>query len=72
MLHRHEGFEREEDRQKLEGNLVFAATFWLKDPLREDVHVVIDDLSKVGTETIILSGDHEATVMQTVQRLRLN
>lgn len=46
--------------------MVFAATFWLKDPLREDVDVVIDDLSKVGTDTIILSGDHEATVMKTV------
>jgi len=50
---------------------VFASTFWLKDPLREDVELVIDDLKRVGTETVILSGDHEATVQKTVNRLRL-
>ena len=69
MQHRLGRFENEEDRRELEAHLVFAATFWLKDPLREDVDQVIADLKRVGTETKILSGDHEATVNKTVEKL---
>jgi magnesium-transporting ATPase (P-type) len=69
MQHRLGRFENEDDRKELEGHLVFAATFWLNDPLRENVGQVIADLHRVGTDTKILSGDHEATVSKTVEKL---
>jgi magnesium-transporting ATPase (P-type) len=62
-------FKNEDDRKELEGHLVFAATFWLNDPLRENVDQVVADLRRVGTDTKILSGDHEATVSKTVEKL---
>ena len=65
-------FEKETDRKELEKNLTFAATFWLKDPLRENVKKTLSDLKNAGTSTVILSGDHEATVVKTIEELGLN
>ncbi len=68
-MHRLSELKNEDDRKELERDLVFAATFWLNDPLRENVDQVIADLHRVGTDTKILSGDHEATVSKTVEKL---
>jgi P-type E1-E2 ATPase len=72
MSHRLKGFEKESDRMELEKNFTFAATFWLEDPLRDGVKQILGDLKNAGSSTVILSGDHEATVVKTIEELGLN
>ena len=72
MSHRLEGFKKESDRRELEKNFTFAATFWLEDPLRDGVKQILGDLKNAGSSTVILSGDHEATVVKTIEELGLN
>ena len=62
-------FAAEIDRKEIESNLIFAATFWLKDPLRDDAKEVVKDLFDSGTKTRVLSGDHRATVSKTLKQL---
>jgi cation transport ATPase len=40
--------------------------------LRENVKQILSDLKKAGSSTVILSGDHEATVVKTIEELGLN
>ena len=72
LKHKLSNFAAEMDRKKIESNLIFAATFWLKDPLRDDAKEVVKDLFDSGTKTRVLSGDHRATVSKTLKQLGMN
>lgn len=45
------------------------ALILLNDPLRHDSQIAIDELKKLGVEVILCSGDHQAAVKATAQRL---
>jgi magnesium-transporting ATPase (P-type) len=72
LKHKSSNFATKLDREKIESDLIFAATFWLKDPLRNDAKEVISDLKDSGTNTRVLSGDHRATVSNTLEKLGMS
>jgi len=64
LINKYDGFSNETHHHVIESNLIFAATFLLGDPLRDDVEHVINDMWEAGTNTRILSGDHKETVLK--------
>jgi magnesium-transporting ATPase (P-type) len=69
LFHSYGGFCNEAHRYVIESNLIFGATFWLSDPLRNNVEHVIYDLWEAGTNTRILSGDHKETVLKAALKV---
>jgi P-type E1-E2 ATPase len=69
LMYKYGGFWNEAHRHVIESSLIFAATFWLSDPLRENVEQVIYDMWEAGTNTRILSGDHKETVLKAALKV---
>ncbi len=58
-------FEKEEDREALESDLIFLALFAFQDNLRDNVQTAVAFSGKAGINVRMVSADHMSTAKQS-------